>query len=406
MTGYTNRYIVTLLLMLFCTFIGQAQKKQINEAEDQVKSGKNLDKAEKSMRELLKKESNRTNDKIWLILLAAEKKQYDQGNEKLYLKEKYDTASLFEITRRLFKDASTFDSIYSRPDKNGRIDYKYRERISRQLHVIRPNLFNGGAYYISHKEYRMAFSYFDEFIQTANLPLFANYDYLTKDELLPHAAYWSMYCGYKLSDDSLIMRHSKLAERHTDMLNFVRQYEAEAYRIKGDTSEYVRALKEGFEDYPNFIYFFPRLIDYYGQTGQNEEAMKVADRALAIDSTNIVFRFAKSNVLLNTGHYDECIRICKKLIEENDSLADAYYNIGIAYFNQAVQMDKVRQRNRKKIMYDYENARPYLERYRQLAPDQYDKWIAPLYTIYLNLNMGKEFDEIEKTRNEYRRNNH
>ena len=24
------------------------------------------------------------------------------------------------------------------------------------------------------------------------------------------------------------------------------------------------------------------------------------------------------------------------------------------------------------------------------------KWAFPLYTIYLNLNMGKEFDEIDK----------
>ena len=39
---------------------------------------------------------------------------------------------------------------------------------------------------------------------------------------------------------------------------------------------------------------------------------------------------------------------------------------------------------------------PYLEKYRQLEPDQTDKWALPLYTIYLNLNLGKEFDEIDK----------
>jgi hypothetical protein len=32
------------------------------------------------------------------------------------------------------------------------------------------------------------------------------------------------------------------------------------------------------------------------------------------------------------------------------------------------------------------------------------KWSAPLYTIYFNLNMGKEFDEIDKLRNEHRKN--
>lgn len=48
------------------------------------------------------------------------------------------------------------------------------------------------------------------------------------------------------------------------------------------------------------------------------------------------------------------------------------------------------------ILNDYRKALPYLERYRQLAPDMKDRWSRPLYTIYLNLNMGKEFDEIDK----------
>ena len=36
-----------------------------------------------------------------------------------------------------------------------------------------------------------------------------------------------------------------------------------------------------------------------------------------------------------------------------------------------------------------------MERYRTLAPDAQSKWAMPLYTIYLNLNMGKEFEEID-----------
>ena len=32
-----------------------------------------------------------------------------------------------------------------------------------------------------------------------------------------------------------------------------------------------------------------------------------------------------------------------------------------------------------------------------------DQWALPLYTIYLNLNMGKEFDEIDKLLNQKRK---
>lgn len=47
-------------------------------------------------------------------------------------------------------------------------------------------------------------------------------------------------------------------------------------------------------------------------------------------------------------------------------------------------------------MADYKAALPYLRRFRELAPNEREKWALPLYTIYLNLNMGEEFDEIDK----------
>ena len=45
-----------------------------------------------------------------------------------------------------------------------------------------------------------------------------------------------MYCGYKLGDADKIMLFKDIAERDTSMLNFVRQYEAEAYLLKKDTT--------------------------------------------------------------------------------------------------------------------------------------------------------------------------
>ena len=37
-----------------------------------------------------------------------------------------------------------------------------------------------------------------------------------------------------------------------------------------------------------------------------------------------------------------------------------------------------------------------MERYRLLKPEEKDKWAAALYNIYLNLNMGREFQEIDR----------
>jgi hypothetical protein len=37
-----------------------------------------------------------------------------------------------------------------------------------------------------------------------------------------------------------------------------------------------------------------------------------------------------------------------------------------------------------------------MERYRQLRPDDAKRWKPILYDAYLNLNMGKEFSEINQ----------
>lgn len=390
-------YILLLMQLTLATF---GQKRQIQIARDQLKQGKELVKVEKSMEQLLEDSSKRTNPKIWLILCEALVKQYEQGNEKLYLNQKYDTTAFFTITRKLYHTMYSFDSIDVKLSAMGKP--KYRVKHSELLNSIRPNLFNGGVFFIHARNFKLAYSFFDDFISLEDQPLFNGYHYRKDDPLIPHAAYWAMYCGYKLYDASLILRHQKLAERDSSMLNFVKQYEAEAYILQKDTQRYVQTLKEGFSQYPKFAYFFPRLVDYYDKIGANDSVLIVANRALQVDSTNILFRFTKSTALLNIGRYDQSIAICKQLIEERPNFADAYYNIGMAYFNQAIELDKNWQRSKAKrnsIVTYYEKALPYIEKYKELMPESKEKWLSPLYTIYLNLNMGKEFDEIDKIKN-------
>ena len=110
---------VILLLFLAVTSLCMAQKKELSQAKANVKAGNNLTQAEQSMRKLLEDSDNVRETKIWITMFEAIKKQYDQGNEKLYLKQKYDTAALFNIARRLFVDMERFDSIDAMPEKKG-----------------------------------------------------------------------------------------------------------------------------------------------------------------------------------------------------------------------------------------------------------------------------------------------
>lgn len=388
-----------MFLMLMSPVAASAQKKEIQTAKDQVKAGKNLDQAAASMKKLLADSANRTNRKIWTIYFDAVRKQYEQGNEKLYLKQKYDTAQLFNYTRQLFEVAFQYDSVETAPDRKGRRDFEFRKGHSEYLAHIRSNLYNGGIWFLNKKKYPDAYKFFDCYIECASQPMFKQYNYGEKDKHLPTAAYYAVYSGYKMKDPKATLHHSYEALKDTVHYNYMLQYLAETYMLEKDTARYVASLNEGFKRVPTFPYFFPRLVEYYVVRNQLDSAMKVVNEALTVVPDSDVYLAAKSNLLLEQGKLQECIEVSKKVIEVNQKLGDPYYNAGICYFNLAVEQDKNSHNSRKvkeQVEANYKKALPYLVKYREMEPKEQGKWAFPLYTIYLNLNMGKEFDEIDK----------
>ena len=385
-----------------------AQKKQLSQARDILKEGKHPEKAESLMMELLKDSANRNNIKIWNVLFNAQTMRYEQYNEKIYVQKGQDTLALFNTASKMFISALAIDSIDAMPDAKGRVVPKYRQHNASYLNVIRPNLFNGGVYLIKKNKLNDAIPFFEQYIDCARRPLFAAYDYSHNDRYLSQAAYWAMYCSNQLGYYDDVLAYYKFAINDTLHLSSVLQYCSEALYHKSDTDAYVSELHKGFEMYPTHPYFFPRLVEYYGQSKQYDNAMQVVDKALETDSTNTLFRFAKSNVCLNTKRYDECIAICDKLLAEGNQMADAYYNAGLAYFNKAIDIEKKlmsshKSRTQRKQCQEqrekfYRQSLSYLDTYRYMAPDKQSLWSVPLYTIYLSLNMGAEFEEIEKLR--------
>ena len=136
-----------------------AQKRELNQAEAYLKSGKDLDKAEKLMTDLLKKPENRNNKKIYLTWYKSVEAQYEVANEKLYLRQKYDTTQFFGLIRRLYQVAETLDSVDARPDKKGRVRPDYRKKHAERLDQLRRNLYFGGTYQVRKGNYDEAYGF-------------------------------------------------------------------------------------------------------------------------------------------------------------------------------------------------------------------------------------------------------
>lgn len=391
---------ITLLLCIICICLQiNAQKKEISLAKDNIKKGTNLEQAESSMANLLKDSANRNNEKIWLTLYEAQKKQYEQGNEKLYLKQDYDTAKLFLSVKKMFQTLEGLDSVDAQTDKRGRVKLVYRKKHAAMLDVHRRNLYNGGAYFVNKQNFKEAYNFFDMYLNCSIQPLFTGYKYDETDKNMPSAAYWAVYCGYKLQDPKATLHYAYWALKDTVHYQYMLQYLAETYKMEKDTMRYVSVLEEGFKKYPRFPFFFPRLIEYYTKNEQYDAALSLCDKALQVNDSSNLFKFTKSSVLLSLKRYKECIDLCDSVIAKDSTILGTYLNAGLSYFNQAVEADKALKqtdKQKKEIIQLYKKALPYLEKYRKMVPDEKSLWGLPLYTIYLNLNMGKEFDEIDK----------
>lgn len=388
-----EKLFLTTILLIFA-LMATAQRRQLQEARVILKGDKDYDKAEKLMTNLLKDSANLNDKRIYDMWLQAVEKQYLQVNERMYKKQVVDTTAFFEMTHRMFDIGMHLDSLDMMPDKKGRVNPQYRKDNAQKLMQYRPNLFYGGTYHLRKGELETAYDFFERYMDCDRQPLFTGYDLLATDERMGEVAYWATYCGYRMNDPVRTLRHAELAKRDTVKLEYTLQYTAEAWRALNDQEKYVETLREGFGRFPKSVYFFPRLMDSYSSKGNYEKALAVADEALATDSVNTLFLLAKSTMLLNLGRYEECKDYSQRLISIDDQAAEAYYNAGTACLNIALGMDSRKQK--KMITKMYQKALPYMETYRQLAPQEVEKWGAALYRIYFNLNMGKKFEEIDK----------
>ena len=370
-----------------------AQKKELSQARSYIKSG-NYDGADQLMMNLLKDTANRENTKIYLTLYDAVRGKYNQGNERFYLKQSLDTAAFFGNVNRMFTVLETLDSIDAKPDKKGKVSPVYRRRHASQMDAQRSNLFNGGIFHVRKNNWKDAYTFFQTYIDCRKQPLFKGYDYDSLDKRMPEAAYWATFSAYKQHDPELTLRYQNMALLDSTRAAFTLQYVAEAHLWKNDKSSYLATLQEGFRRFPLFSYFFPRLIDEYTRLGQHDKALAIADSAIAVNDSNQLFLFAKSSALLRLERNEECVEVSKHLLQLNDSIPEAYFNVGTAYLNMAETPEAIDNKNIARE--HYQNARTYMETYRKMSPEEKEKWAPALYRIYLNLNMGRQFDEIDE----------
>ncbi len=407
------------LLMVSCmTF---AQVKAVKEAKSLADS-KKFDQAEQLINQALTNDETKNQANTWNVAGYVQKKISEEENTKAYLKQAYDAPKMYNSIYKMFEYFTKCDELEQIPNEKGKVKIKFRKENAATLKIERPNLINGGVHYFNENKNPEAYKFFSMYIESAKNPMLAADNLMETDTLLNTIAYYATLASIKLAQDNQdnqevqntyykqVLNYSQLAALDPENGSSALELEATAHKALGDTTQWLNTLKQGLEKFPTHQFFFGHLVDYYSNSGKYEEALKFADDMIAKEGGKATpfTLYVKGYLYQNMKNYDNAIEAYKKTIEADPTYAEAYSNLGLCYYQKGLEYagqtssdlnDPKYQEDQAKIKAFYEQARPYYEKARELKPDNRELWMNGLYTIYYNLNMAKEFEEIEKLMN-------
>lgn len=400
-----KRVLFSMVLLMAVSF-AFAQEKNVKEAKSIAGEVKpDFAKAEQLINEALTNPETKDNAATWDVAGYIQKRINEKEMENAYLRKPYDTLKVYNSVLNMYNYYVKCDELAQIPNEKGKIKNKYRSANSKTILAERPNLINGGIQYLNLNKNEDALKYFAAYVDAATLPMMEKENLLEKDTILPQVAYYATLAADRVGDKDAVMKYAQYALKDKENGQFAMQLLTDAYKAKGDTAKWVEKLQEGIVKFPENQYFFANLVDYYSSSNQNDKAMQFADDMLAKDPNNKLYLYVKAYLYHNMKDYEKAIEFYKKTLDIDPAYAEACSNLGLVYLLQAQEYaDKapadINDPNyataQAEIKKFYEAAKPYYEKARELKPDQKDLWLQGLYRVYYNLNMGPEFEEIEK----------
>ena len=403
-----KRVLFSMVLLMAVSF-ASAQVKNVKEAKSIANEVKpDFKKAEQLIKEALTNAETKDVADTWDVAGFIQKRINEKEMEKAYLRQAYDTLRVYNSILDMYKYFVKCDELAQVPNEKGKVKNKFRKANSAIMLTERPNLINGGIQYFNLEKNADALKFFATYVESASYPMLADQNILEKDTILPQVAYYATLAADRIGDKEAIMKYAPFALKNKDGGKFAMQLMSDAYKAKGDTAKWVESLKEGILKFPENQYFFANLVDYYSGSNQASKAMEFADDMLAKDPNNKLYLYVKAYLYHNMKDYDKAIEFYKKTIEADSEYAEAFSNLGLVLIMRAQEYsdkattdinDPKYAEAQAVVKKFYEQAKPYYEKARALKPDQKDLWAPGLYRVYYNLNMGPEFEEIEKLQN-------
>jgi tetratricopeptide (TPR) repeat protein len=168
-------------------------------------------------------------------------------------------------------------------------------------------------------------------------------------------------------------------------------------------------LKKVFTLYPDDKDVVMQLVDFYINNNKLEDAYASIKLAKSKNPNDHTLYWAEGVIYMRQDKYDEAITALTKAIELKGDQYDTQFNLGVCYYNKAVEMFQKANEIMDAAKYNvavgeanavFIKAIPYFEKASQLKPDDIDslKNLKELYFRLRNVNPQYEakYNEIMK----------
>ena len=240
-------------------------------------------------------------------------------------------------------------------------------------------------------------------------PIYEQVNDFPKDAFYDDILYYVAFLAYQNKNYDVAVEYaSKLAaipgkaDEANEILLFAKK---ESLKTKADSLEYVNLVKDLHKAAPDNERYFNLLVDYYNHVSDPTAKMAWVEEELALAPQNKMPWAIKGEAMMNAEKWDEAVEAFKKAVEIDPEWVPCIFNIGICLNSKAIAlndelMDKktmgLTPENAEKVKAVLKDAQVYLEKTRELDPDQLQtKWGYPLYRIYYSLGNKDKMKELE-----------
>lgn len=386
--------------LMSCFSLAIHAQKAFKPVKTALKS-KNYNEVIKQVNELEKDSLYMYSSKLCFYKIEALRGLNDTENMKLYLKQPYDTVAFFSTTYQIIQQTLRLDSIEHYLCIENEKRSKYSNVILELLTTHFPNLNAASRFFYMKKDYKETMKYLRFCLDIPHMPVGVKANLSRKYDVNNASLY--LISAYKNQNYSEVSRYESLSLQDMANRSYILECLINTAKVLNDHSKYLYWLNLAWTEYPQAKMFFTKLADYYMSKNDYAKVLELSVQQKQKDSTDGMASLVKGIALFNLQHYDECIRECKQLLAADSSYVDANYYVGASYVakgsNIVFQDNRLTQEYKESLKQQkeyYKLSVPYLETYKQVKPESSKRWAPLLYKVYLSLNEGKKFAEIEK----------